>query len=67
MNKKNVTVKSLTLTSPNGDGLDVEGEEASMEMMDVSVKGYGGSGLYVRSGASVKATQCEFSEPGARL
>ena len=63
-NKKNVTVKSLTLTSPNGDGVWVQGEEASVEMLDVSVKGYGGSGLYVRSGASVKATQCEFSENG---
>jgi hypothetical protein len=40
----------------------VEGEEASVEMMDVSVKGCGRSGLSVDSGASVKATQCEFSE-----
>ena len=61
-NKKNVTVKSLTLTIPTGVGLDVEGEEASVEMMDVSVKDCQYSGLYVDSGASVKATQCEFSE-----
>ena len=40
----------------------VEGEEASVEMMGVSVKGCGNRGLYVGSGASVKATQCEFSE-----
>jgi hypothetical protein len=68
LNKKNVTVKSLTLTIPNGDGLldglDVEGEEASVEMMDVSVKDCKYTGLYVPSGASVKATQCEFSENG---
>jgi len=63
-NKKNVTVKSLTLTIPNGYGVFVEGEEASVEMMSVSVKECGASGLYVRSGASVKATQCEFSENG---
>ena len=63
LNKKNVLVKSLTLT-PNEIGLDVFGEEASVEMMDVSVKECGSRGLVVRSGASVKATQCEFSENG---
>ena len=63
-NKKNVTVKSLTLTMTNGFGLCVEGEEASVEMMGVSVKECQVSGLYVHSGASVKATQCEFSENG---
>ena len=64
LNKKNVTVKSLTLKNPNGCGLEVEGEEASVEMMDVSVKGSRNSGLVVNSGAAVKATQCEFSENG---
>ena len=74
-NKKNVTVKSLTLTNPNGDdapqmiplpagGLVVEGEEASLEMIGVSVKECKYFGLSVLSGASVKATQCEFSENG---
>jgi len=63
-NKKNVTVKSLTLKNPNEYGLNVEGEEASVEMAGVSVKGCGTCGLYVNSGASVKATQCEFSENG---
>ena len=64
-NKKNVTVKSLTLMNhPNrfNDGLIVEGEEASLEMMGVSIKSQLSSGLYVGSGASVKATQCEISE-----
>ena len=64
LNKKNVTVKSLTLTNPNGYGVRVEGEEASVEMMDVSVKGCKNSGLSIYSGASVKATQCEISENG---
>jgi hypothetical protein len=64
LNKKNVTVKSLTLTNPNGYGVHVEGEEASVEMIGVSVKDCKYTGLYVRSGASVKATQCEFSEIG---
>ena len=35
-----------------------------MEMMGVSVKECAGSGLFVGSGASVKTTQCEFSENG---
>ena len=61
-----MTVKSLTLTNPNGYGLNVEGEEASVEMLDVSVKDckYINNGLSIYSGASVKATQCEFSENG---
>ena len=65
LNKKNVTVKDLILTNPYGfNGLDVQGEEASVEMMGVSVRECGDSGLYVTSGASVKATQCEISENG---
>jgi len=63
-NKKNVTVKSLTLTNPDDSGLYVEGEEASVEIMGVSIKGCKHSGLYVFNGASVNATQCEFSENG---
>ena len=65
LNKKNVTVKSLTLTTLNGCGLDVSGEEALVEMLGVSVKECKYSGLALRSGASVKATQCEFSENGS--
>jgi len=61
-NKKNVTVKSLTLTNPNRFGLYVEGEEASVEMMGVSVKACKCTALIVDSGASVKATQCEIRE-----
>ena len=65
-NKKNVTVKSLTLTNLNGSfGLEVVGEEASVEMMGVSVKECRTSGLLVTSGASAKATRCEFSENGS--
>jgi hypothetical protein len=63
-NEKNVTVKSLTLTSPNGNGLDVRGEEASVEMMGLCVRKCGQFGMWATNGASVKATQCEFSENG---
>ena len=62
LNKKNVTVKSLTLTHRNDHGLRVQGEEASVEMLGVSVKECKFNGLRVDSGASIKATQCEFSE-----
>ena len=63
-NKKNVTVKNLTLTNPKRFGMFVEGEEASVEMTGVSVKECSRYGLIMDSGASVKATQCEFSENG---
>ena len=66
LNKKNVTVKSLTVTNPNWDGLRVEGEEASVEMMDVCVADGKYTGLYVDSGASVKATQCELSKSNTK-
>ena len=59
LNKMNVTVKNLTLTTiPNGNGLRVKGEDALVEMMDVSVEECKYIGLIVASGASVKATQC---------
>ena len=61
VNKKNVSLKSLTLTS-GGSGLNVAGEEASLELMNVSVKEFGYHGICVSNGASVKAIQCEISE-----
>ena len=61
LNKKNVTVKSLTLTNPNGSfGLEVLGKEASVEIMGVSIKECSRHGMFVGSGASVKATQCDI-------
>ena len=59
-----MTVKSLTLTNVTSAGLHVEGEETSVEMLGVSVEESGREGLHVHDGASVKATQCEFSENG---
>ena len=63
-NKKNVTVKSLTLTNLNGFGLYVQGEEASVKITSVSVKRCKRVGLCVLSGGSAKVTECEFSENG---
>jgi len=56
-NKKNVTVKSLTLTNPNRIGLysfsHVNGEKASVEMFNVSVKECEGFGFYKDDGVVV--------------
>ena len=57
-NKHNVSVKNLTLTNSNGNGLVVIGEEAFVDIMGVSVKKCRNSGLLVATGASAKATQC---------
>ena len=63
-NKKNVTVKSLTLTNPNGRGLLVGGE-ASLKLLNVFAIKCSRHGLFVSGdGGSAKATQCEFSENG---
>lgn len=61
-NKKNVSLQNLILTNPNEFGLIVVGEEASVEMLGVSVKNCRSFGLIVRNGASVKATRCDVSE-----
>ena len=61
VNKKNVTLKNLTLTNPSWIGLSVQGE-ASVEMLDVSVHKCSVAGMTVGLGASVQATRCEFSE-----
>ena len=64
-NKKNVSFAKFTLTNANGEGLWVTGEEASVTMLSVSVENCGNDGLYAKDGASIKATQCEFSENGS--
>ena len=78
-NKKNVSLRSLTLTMMKKKkkkkkeeereasivtGLHVEGEKSTVDISDVCVKKFGGSGVYVANGAVVKATDCEFSEIG---
>ena len=64
MNKKNVTLKNLTLTAPDEFGLHVHGEEALVELLDVSFQKCGESGIEIALGATVNATQCEFRENG---
>ena len=65
-NKKNVTVKSLTLTNPNRISLYahtyVNGKKASVEMLNVSMKKCGGFGFYKDDGVDVnRRTNWYFS------
>ena len=60
VNKKNVILKNLTLTSPSGYGLAVQ--KASVEILSVSVHKCSNIGMIFAAGAFVQATQCEFSE-----
>ena len=64
-NKKNVTLKNLTLTNPNEFGLLVHGKEALVELLDVTFQKCLDAGMVLLFGASVTVTQCEFSENGA--
>ena len=52
----------LSLSQAGHAGVWVSGQEASVVMMGVSVKGCANDGMYALRGAAVKATQCEFSE-----
>jgi hypothetical protein len=59
-NKKNVTIRNLTLTNPTGNGLAVDGDKSSVEMTGVSFEKCGWSGLAARWYGMIKATRCEF-------
>jgi len=61
-NKKNVTLKNLTLTNPNGYGLAVQGEEALVDLLDVTFQKCAKAGMGLLCGSFVKVTQCEFSQ-----
>ena len=63
-NQQNVKFEELTLTNPGGSGLYLTGSETNVDMLKCSVKECGGDGMYVDSGATVTATQCEFMENG---
>ena len=61
--RKNVMLGSLTLTNPNQNkyGLLVEGSEASVEIIEVSIEKFP-IGIQVTFDASVKATKCGIHE-----
>ena len=64
--KKNVKIKQLGVTNLDGYGLVLVGREGETNV-DVSkcvVKECGTTGMLVRDGVTVTATQCEFMENG---
>jgi hypothetical protein len=63
-NQQNVTFEGLAVTNPSGIGLDLFGSETIVEVLKCVVKECGGTGMVVRDGATVTATQCEFMENG---
>jgi len=61
-NTKNVTLKNLTLTNPNGYGLAVQGEEALVDLLDVTFQKCFKAGMGLLCGSFVQVTQCKFSQ-----
>jgi hypothetical protein len=63
-NQQNVTFEELTITNQSASGLYLKGSETTVDMLKCVVKECGGTGIHVRDGATVTATQCEFMENG---
>ena len=61
-NQQYVKFEELTITNQSGNGLRLEGSETTVDVLKCAVKKCGGSGMVVRDGATVTATQCEFME-----
>ena len=61
INQQNVKFEELTITT-RWFGLWLEGSETKVDVLKCIVKECGGSGMNVRAGATVTATQCEFME-----
>jgi hypothetical protein len=66
-NRQNVTFEELTITNQswNGRGLKLQGSETNVDVLKCAVKECGSDGMWVRDGATVTATQCEFMENGS--
>jgi hypothetical protein len=63
-NQQNVKFEELAVTNGAGDGLLLQGSETTVDVLKCAVKECGGTGMCVRTGATVTATQCEFMENG---
>ena len=61
-NQQNVKFEGLAVTNSGGDGLELVGSKTSVDMLKCVVKECSGDGMALRSGATVTATQCEFTE-----
>ena len=71
INQQNVTFEGLTIMNPRrqqtyfetrGTGLYLTGSETNVDVLKCIVKECGKTGMSVRYGATVTATQCEFME-----
>ena len=61
MNKQNVTFEELAVMKSRV-GLWLEGRETTVDVLKCAVKECSGTGMFVRGGATLTATQCEFTE-----
>jgi hypothetical protein len=65
-NQQNVKFEELTITHDGGYGseygLYLRGSETNVDVLKCVVKECGSTGMHVREGATVTATQCEFME-----
>jgi hypothetical protein len=67
-NQQNVKFEELTVTNPAkyGQGLYLTGSETTVDVLKCVVKECGDDGMWVEDGATVTATQCEFTENRCR-
>ena len=63
-NQQHVKFEEVTITNQSGVGLWLRGSETNVDVLKCAVKECGGDGMWVRVGATVTATQCEFMENG---
>jgi len=63
-NQQNIRFEELSITTvlAGGDGLYLEGSETNVDVLKCVVKDCWSTGMLVRDGATVTATQCEFME-----
>lgn len=62
VSKKNVKFEALTVTNPSGTGLQVQGGKTNVDVSKCVFKGCKRQGMSVYTGATVTATDSEFTE-----
>jgi hypothetical protein len=62
VDQQNVKFEELTVMNRSGHGLWLSGHGTNVDVLKCVVKECRGYGMYVRDGATVTATQCEFME-----
>jgi len=63
-NQRNVKFEELAVMNQSRYGLELEGSETTVDVLKCVVKECGWTGMSVKDGATVTATQCEFVENG---